>query len=116
MTPFALCQTTSQLKPLTDAEKVQILQQLMMLRDIQAITIPQYEAEVEKLKLTVEEKERVTADLLEAEAAKRRAVETERDTYRSQVEFYRAAANIKPMGGAKRFFCKFFTLGLGACR
>lgn len=114
--PCVFCQDSSQPKPLTVDEKRLILQQLMELRDMRAITLPELEAEIDKLKLTLEEKERVTDELLDAEAAKRRAVEVERDTYKSQSDFYRAAAAIKPRGGASRFFCKLFTLGIGACR
>lgn len=116
MMPFAPCQESSPPKPLTVEEKRLILQQLMQLRDLNAITLPQYEAEIEKLKLTVEEKQKAMNDMAAADAEKLAAVEKERDTFKSQVDFYKAASTIKPMSGFKRFACKLFTLGIAACR
>lgn len=102
--------------PLTDDEKRVILSQLLSLRDLQIITLPQYESEVAKLKLTVADEQQARKDAVTAEQLATKAAQVERDSYKSQMEFYQSALKAVTKKPSKWcLFARILTLGIKAC-
>lgn len=117
MLTFGQSVTTPQSSPLTDDEKKQVLAQLLMLRDLKIITLPEYAAQISVLKTAVVDKELALQSAIASEREKQKAIETERDVFKAQAEFY---ANALHAQSKKRSFgCwlkKFFSAGISGCR
>jgi hypothetical protein len=94
-----------------------VIEQLLMLRDLKIITLPEYTAQIAVLKTAVADKELALQSALASEHEKQKAIEMERDTFKAQAEFYENALNAK---GQKRsagcWIKKIFTLGISGCR
>ena len=110
-------QTTLQQAPLTDKEKEQVISQLMELRDLHVITLPQYEAELAKLNAVLAEKDKIDQDKLASEQQKTAAAIVERDVFKAKAEFYENS--LKTITKKRSKWCsflKFITAGISGCR
>lgn len=109
--------TTPQSSPLTDAEKTQILIQLMALRDMKLIDVPKYEASIKQLEATVALQQATGKEAVENERKATAAAQLERDAYKERAAFLEAALKAKTQ--KRSFGCtlkKVFTLGISGCR
>jgi hypothetical protein len=89
----------------------------MTLRDLRLIDIPQYEASVKRLEETVSSEQRARRDAVAAEQKATQAVTIERDTWKSQAEFYKSALAAKNQGRSTGcWFKKILTFGISGCR
>lgn len=118
MAPCVFCQTPSPASgPLDEQLKRQIHDQLLKLQGLLSETLPQYAAQVAELKANVEAEQENRIKDVAAERANTAACAKERDTYKSESEFYQAA--LKTQKPHKSFGCvlkKIFTLGISGCR
>jgi hypothetical protein len=89
----------------------------MTLRDLCLIDIPQYEASVKRLEETVSSEQQARRDAVAAEQKATQAVTIERDTWKSQAEFYKSALAAKNQGRSTGcWFKKILTFGISGCR
>lgn len=118
MVPFVLSQTPSQPSGQLDEQlKRQIHDQLLKLQGLLSETLPQYAAQVAELKANIEAEQQNRLKDAEINSQNLSACAKERDTYKSQADFYQKALNAKKSG--KSFGCilkKIFTFGISGCR
>lgn len=112
------CQTTSQESPLNDETKRQIHSQLLKLRDLIRLTIPEYETKIIELQELVAKEQSACTAKVSAEQQLTKVAADERNIYKDKLTTCEASLKVcsKKPGGVGCFFKKFFSLWLARCK